>query len=72
MGVGSTMAGVKFHEAHLLMPYLPPYHQDDNVAFGLSASGLKPILKSVTDQIEPKNRDHNCNSRVGSQVGRDQ
>jgi len=28
------MAGVKFHEAHLLMPYLPPYHQDDNVAFG--------------------------------------
>jgi hypothetical protein len=38
------MAGVKFHEAHLLMPYLPPYHQDDNVAFGLSASGLKPIL----------------------------
>ena len=72
MGVGSTMAGIKFHEAHLLMPYLPSYHQDDNVAFGLSASSLEPILKSVANQIEAKDRDHDCNPRVGSQVGRDQ
>ena len=32
MGVGSTVTGVKFHEAHLLMPYLASYHRDDNVS----------------------------------------
>ena len=31
MGVGSTVAGVQFHEANLLMPYLASYHRDDNV-----------------------------------------
>ena len=31
MGVGSTVAGVQFHEAYLLMPYLASYHRDDNV-----------------------------------------
>ena len=31
MGVRSTVTGVQFHEAYLLMPYLASYRRDDNV-----------------------------------------
>lgn len=39
---------------------------------GLSVPSLEPILKSVPNQIEAKDSDHDRNARVGSQVGRDQ
>ena len=52
--------------------YLPSYGGDDNVMAGLSVPSLEPILKSVANQIEAKDSDHDRNARVGSQVGRDQ
>jgi hypothetical protein len=33
---------------------------------------LKSILKSITNQIEAKDRDHNGNARISSQIGRDE
>ena len=48
-----------------------PNGEDDNVMPDLWALGLEPILKSVAYEIEPKDRDHDCNPRVRGQMGRD-